>query len=453
MGVRTNDMSLVPTQSDSGFPSAGEWAFGNGGTIVFPLGNNGDRVGVWANVATHVRPDEDPEKLQKILFGEDEAIQFNTVLIPARCWAEWTFSQFINAWVPTSASFETPIPPPGGLPDASTGDGWMVTNAFIIVPADATEIVLPSTGAELVPLVSGDMCAFFSVKQEATLVRSMVPALAHDHTALQDPISRHYPGRTYYTWIYMDGLWVPQAAAVGMAAPWAVWAAIAAAPEHVLFNNKRLRLVAPPVDPTDAATKSYIDSRPAGDVVGPAAATGGRVAVYDGATGKLIKDGSKLEADLATGPASSVAGRVTCFNGTTGKLLADGGVLATQLVTAVSGGSNGNLPSFTGSRSLGDSLVPAQYVQHRGVNQYSANFTAGINTVNIVSTTAGAVTAMLPPTLGVTHKAIVIKRVGPNNVVIDGASAELIDGQATLTLANDYESAELIAFGGAWHRI
>lgn len=58
-----------------------------------------------------------------------------------------------------------------------------------------------------------------------------------------------------------------------------------------------------------------------GDVVGPASATDGRVAVYDGATGKLLKNGTKLETDLVTGPSSSVDSELALFNSTTGKVI------------------------------------------------------------------------------------------------------------------------------------
>lgn len=60
-----------------------------------------------------------------------------------------------------------------------------------------------------------------------------------------------------------------------------------------------------------------------GDVVGPASATSGRVAVYNGTTGKLLQDGTKLETDLVVGPASSTDNAIVRFDGTTGKLVKD----------------------------------------------------------------------------------------------------------------------------------
>jgi surface protein len=67
-------------------------------------------------------------------------------------------------------------------------------------------------------------------------------------------------------------------------------------------------------------------------VEGPAAATSGRVAVYDGTTGKLLQDGTKVEADLVVGPASAVADTVALFDGTTGKLIKGGGKANADLV-------------------------------------------------------------------------------------------------------------------------
>lgn len=58
-----------------------------------------------------------------------------------------------------------------------------------------------------------------------------------------------------------------------------------------------------------------------GDVLGPASSTDGRVATYDGATGKLLKNGTKAEADLVTGPSFSADSEIALFNSTTGKVV------------------------------------------------------------------------------------------------------------------------------------
>jgi hypothetical protein len=81
-------------------------------------------------------------------------------------------------------------------------------------------------------------------------------------------------------------------------------------------------------------------------VEGPATATSGRVAVYDGTTGKLLQDGAKAEADLVVGPATATSGRVAVYNGTTGKLLQDGAKLEADLVLGPASSIDGRLALF-----------------------------------------------------------------------------------------------------------
>ena len=96
-------------------------------------------------------------------------------------------------------------------------------------------------------------------------------------------------------------------------------------------------------------------------VAGPASATSGRIAVYNGTTGKLLQDGTKLEADVVAGPASATSGWVAVYNGTTGKLLQDGTKLETDLATGPASSTSGNIASFngTGGKTLQDSGVSA----------------------------------------------------------------------------------------------
>jgi len=63
-----------------------------------------------------------------------------------------------------------------------------------------------------------------------------------------------------------------------------------------------------------------------GDVVGPASATANAVALFDGTTGKLLKDGGAAGSGDVVGPASATDGHLAVFDGTTGKLLKGGGV-------------------------------------------------------------------------------------------------------------------------------
>lgn len=71
-------------------------------------------------------------------------------------------------------------------------------------------------------------------------------------------------------------------------------------------------------------------------VVGPASATDGHLAVFDTATGKLLKDGGALGGGTGdvVGPASATADHIVQFNSTTGKLVKDGGVLGTMAAEA-----------------------------------------------------------------------------------------------------------------------
>jgi hypothetical protein len=75
-------------------------------------------------------------------------------------------------------------------------------------------------------------------------------------------------------------------------------------------------------------------------VQGPASSTENNIALFDGTTGKVIKDGGSLSAYIQ-GPASSTANNVALFDGTTGKLLKDGPSLSTYAPLAS--------PTFTGT--------------------------------------------------------------------------------------------------------
>jgi hypothetical protein len=59
-------------------------------------------------------------------------------------------------------------------------------------------------------------------------------------------------------------------------------------------------------------------------VTGPASSTDGTVVTFDGTTGKVVKASTKVTADIVTGPASATDNSVAVYDGTTGKLLKDG---------------------------------------------------------------------------------------------------------------------------------
>ena len=61
-------------------------------------------------------------------------------------------------------------------------------------------------------------------------------------------------------------------------------------------------------------------------VEGPASATDGNIAVFDGATGKLIRDSGFASSGLIASPGTSVAGNIAAFNDATGSSLIDAGL-------------------------------------------------------------------------------------------------------------------------------
>ena len=99
-----------------------------------------------------------------------------------------------------------------------------------------------------------------------------------------------------------------------------------------------------------------------GDVVGPAIAVNNDIAVFDGTTGKLIKDGGQTIAQVIAaagdvdGPASSVDDRIATFDGITGKIIQDGGMTIAQvLASATPGGADTQVQYNNGGAFGGDS--------------------------------------------------------------------------------------------------
>jgi hypothetical protein len=86
-----------------------------------------------------------------------------------------------------------------------------------------------------------------------------------------------------------------------------------------------------------------------GDVTGPASAVTGRLTSFNGTTGKLIADSGKLVADVVTGPASAVSGSLATYNGTTGKIIQDGGKLIADVVTGPASSVDGEAALFSGT--------------------------------------------------------------------------------------------------------
>lgn len=94
------------------------------------------------------------------------------------------------------------------------------------------------------------------------------------------------------------------------------------------------------------------DGTGTGDVVGNGASVDGRVVQYDGVTGKAIKDGGKLVADLVTGAAASAVNRVPLFADATGKSLKDSGVVLGDAASKSTGTAAGTVAAGNDARMV-----------------------------------------------------------------------------------------------------
>lgn len=112
-----------------------------------------------------------------------------------------------------------------------------------------------------------------------------------------------------------------------------------------------------------------------GDVVGPAGAVDLHLAVFDGVTGKLIKDGGPIPVGGGdvVGPGSAVNSNFAQFDTTTGKLIKDGG-LSLDTDTALTANSNTRIASQAAVKSYADALIgAANAVTYKGVIDASTN--------------------------------------------------------------------------------
>jgi hypothetical protein len=143
-------------------------------------------------------------------------------------------------------------------------------------------------------------------------------------------------------------------------------------------------------------------SKPIGNLVtGPASATSGRIASYGDTTGKLIADGGKLAIDLVTGPASVTSGNIATYSGTTGKIIADGAKLASDLVTGQASSVDSEVALFSGTggktikRATGTGLVSVTngvYQTPQATLPY-ANFPSGAVLQQRTASTTTAISA------------------------------------------------------------
>lgn len=86
-----------------------------------------------------------------------------------------------------------------------------------------------------------------------------------------------------------------------------------------------------------------------GDVVGPAASTNGGLAVWNGTTGNLLQDSTKLVANVVTNPTAVTSGRIAAFSDATGKIIGQGTALAADVVAGPASATSGTVAAYSGA--------------------------------------------------------------------------------------------------------
>lgn len=83
---------------------------------------------------------------------------------------------------------------------------------------------------------------------------------------------------------------------------------------------------------------------------------------------------------------------------------------------------------------------------------YTVSTNDGDNVLVNVDATGGAVTITLYAAANNTGKIVTVKKIdsGSNAVTVDGNAAETIDGAATVSLADQYDSVSLVSDGTNW---
>jgi len=84
----------------------------------------------------------------------------------------------------------------------------------------------------------------------------------------------------------------------------------------------------------------------AGSVIGPESSVDGNIAVFDGATGKVIKDAGF---EPIKGPDTSIDGGIAVFDGTDGKVIKDAGFKPEQFTIGPESSTSGNVAIFDGT--------------------------------------------------------------------------------------------------------
>lgn len=123
---------------------------------------------------------------------------------------------------------------------------------------------------------------------------------------------------------------------------------------------------APGTSSNQIATTAFVDGELSDAVQGPSSSANNAIALFDGTTGKLIKDSGVAITSVGdvSGPGASVNGRVATFNGTTGKVIQDGGILLSALAPLSSPALTGNPTAPTQAVTDNDtSIATTAFVQ------------------------------------------------------------------------------------------
>lgn len=134
-----------------------------------------------------------------------------------------------------------------------------------------------------------------------------------------------------------------------------------------------------------------------GDVSGPASSTDNEIAIFNGTTGKIIKNSSILVTNVVIGPASATDGYVPLFDGTTGKLLKNSTLNPSTIVIGPSSATDNAIPRYDGTtgKLIQDSGVTIDDSQNiDGVGDLTASGT--LDATGVSSALASAVIGFSP---------------------------------------------------------
>lgn len=194
-------------------------------------------------------------------------------------------------------------------------------------------------------------------------------------------------------------------------------------------------------------------------VTGPAGAiTADRIAVFDGTTGELVKQGTKTIADLDTldaarivGPGSAVADRIAVFDGTTGKLAKDGGktiaTLDADIAAKAAAVHTHAISDVTTLQTTLDTKSTIGLVD--GINsQTGTAYTLVLTDAGkVVEMNNAAAQILTIPTNAVAafplRTIIAITRMGAGELSIAGAGVTIRSSGAKLRLSTQYSGASL----------